>query len=191
VIKYDDVQARKIQIFNDLGAAYTKYLGVSLNILKSGVERVVLMACEEYADKTKILFFDTISKLRPSAEEYRRNYEQGLQDISDYSAAVGQLKSCLFLVSTTFGDDVASKARDVEDAIKLPILDVNQVNELISEYEKILRESHKTRDIAQLLKSQSEFLEKYSSIYLSAGLQELKSAMTHLLASMRTEINIQ
>ncbi|MGD8786168.1 MAG: hypothetical protein PVJ60_01995, partial [Phycisphaerales bacterium] len=141
---------------------------------------------EGVAEKTKILFFDTVPKLRPSAEEYRRNYEQGLQDISDYSAAEGQLKSCLFLVSTTFGDDVASKVCDVEDAMKWPTPDLNQMDELVSTYEKMWRELQKTRDIIQYNKSIAELIK-----ICSTGIEELNSAMATLLVSMRTEINIQ
>lgn len=187
MIKSDDMQTKKIQLFNDLCTAYMKYLLAVTNYNLNDITSVSLMARGKLAEDSKVLFFDTILGLRPSSEEYERIGAQLLQNSNDYYAAEGQLRSCLTLVSTTFSDDVARKVWLVNDAIKISVHDVNQKNEFIPKYEKILWELQKTRDIIQYNKSISEF----TKMYLSIGENEkLQSAMALLIASMRTEANI-
>lgn len=191
VVKFDDIQTKKIQLFNDLRTAYTKYWNAILNYNLKNIKSIELMARQNLAEDTKILFFDTVSKLRPSSEKFDLIEEQLLQSLNDYLTAERQLRSCLFLVSTTFSDDVASKVRVVEDSIKLTVPDINQINELIPKYEKILGQLQKTKDIAHYNKSITELTSTYLSAFVSEGNKKLRSAMELLCSSMRKESNIQ
>jgi hypothetical protein len=190
VIKSDDLETKKSQLLADLSTIHSRYINSLLNYHLSNIKLIILQARQKLAEDTKILFFDTIVKLRPSAEEYQQIDKQLLQNMNDYLGEVRQLRSCLVSVSMTYSDDLASQITAVENSIEFVVPDVNQVNELILQYQKVLRQLERTKDVTQYNRSLNEFMNTYFSAYLVEGNEKLNSSMKLLLASMRTECDI-
>lgn len=109
VIRSDDIETRKLQLLADLSTAYSKYKNCILNYHYHNMESIHLQARLKLAEDTKLLFFDTLLKLRPSSEEFKSIHSQLLQDFNDYLDEVRQLSSCLTSISVTYSEDVASK----------------------------------------------------------------------------------